>query len=684
MSGIIEFFAGLAKWALPEAALGGKEGLQMAALSKGLEAAQTVISKVAKDVKIGAEDFTLLGSISYWDNILGKMSDANQALGIAGNLGMNLKDSFKGAYASVVEMGITDEQLGKSIESFFEKTGRARILSSNQMSELAKMSKTFGAESLEIVTTYGQMGLSITSATSRMRNLIVQSDKFGVLPVKVSGILKNNIDKVNSYNFKNGVSALEKMAIYAAKTNTDMKGAFAMADKLLEGSIEGAMEMSTNLQLIGGSVGNMGDMAELMYIARNEPEKFQEMFEKAAAGMGELNEQTGEIKFNAEARQRLKAIAQATGQDFNDLIKQGQNLKKSMSIGEDLDSSLKGLSNYEELLTKVSGAAEKNKLGEWVVKLKQDGKEVETAVSALTQDQIKQISFTDESKGPEQAFENIAKSNEKLSETLQRLIDTLKVEALSTGAYEKFNVMARDAADNIKAIAAPFIDFIQVTNKTALENFEKFAKPLSEGNVSEALKGAGENLADAGSAVWGLTKDVGQMLYNIFANAAKFLAAGIEWGFRNSIGYLEDSLYSFYDNTFGTIGMFARSEESKKKQKEQSYVTFEKVLEGYDLKGVMSGTSFETWWNDVTGGKATSSTTTTSTTPNVTNTSVPEIKKEPEAIEKKLTSANEEKTKKVEVSFTNPITLDVQGNTSQLNDKNIINEEIEKALNPRK
>ena len=665
-------------WGAFVGAATGAAGLKQEAIAAAIGGIGEMIKKVADGFEINANDFTVFGSIQYWDKILDKVKDANQKLGIAGNLGMNLQNSFRNAYPLVVEMGISAEEMGKTVEAFFEKSGRAQILSSTQMAELAKMSNVFGTESLEIVESYRQLGLSITSTTSRMRNLITQSDKFGVLPAKVSGILKNNVDKVNSYNFKNGVSALEKMAMYAAKTNTDMKSAFAMADKLLEGSIEGAMEMSTNLQLIGGSVGNMGDMAELMYIARNEPEKFQEMFEKAAAGMGELNEQTGEIKFNAEARQRLKAIAQATGQDFNDLIKQGQNLKKSMSIGEDLDSSLKGLSNYEELLTKVSGAAEKNKLGEWVVKLKKDGKEVETAVSALTEDQIKQISFTDESKGPEQAFENIAKSNENLTETMQRLIETLKVEALSTAAYEQFNVAARTAADNIKVIAKPFIEMFQSINNEAMGNLMNVVNPASQGDFKGALNAAGENLADAGKAAWGLTKDVGQMLYNIFANAAKFLAAGIEWGFRKGMAYLGNAFIDLYNMTFGIA--FGEA-----KRYEPEDIKFSKILEGYDLKGVLEGTSFEAWWNDVSGKEKPKwyEATGEKTTPNVTNTSVSETKKEPEAIEKKLTSASEEKNKKVEVFFTNPITLDVKGQKSEIPNNNIIDEKIKEALKPR-
>lgn len=644
-------------------AMTGADGLKMEAIAKGLGVVEGIVSKITDKVKINAEDFTLLGSIKYWDNILGKMKDANQALGIAGNLGMNLQSSFRGAYASVVEMGITEEELGKSIQGYFDKTGRAQILSSNQMSELSKMTKIFGDESLEIVTTYGNMGLGIENSTKRMRNLITQSDKFGVLPVKVAGILKNNIDAVNKYSFKNGVKALEQMAIYAAKTNTDLKSAFGVADKILQGGIEGTMEMSTELQLLGGSFGNMGNFSEMIYLARNEPEKFAEMFNKAAADMAEFNAETGEIKYSAYSMDIFRKVAQATGYEMNDLVKGGQSLKKSMMIGDALDSSLKGLKNYDALLTKVSGAAFKNDSGDWVVKMKKDGQEIEQAVSALTEDQIKQISFTDETKGPEAAFENIAKSNERLDETLNRLIETLKVDALSTAGYEEFNRIARTAADNIKETAKPFIDIVQTLNKGALENALKVLEPAAEGNFSGAMKAAGENLADAGSFVWGITKDVGQMLYNVFANAAKFLAAGIEWGFRNGVAYLQNRFIDLYNLTFGRA--FGKADYVPTES-----ISFEKILEGYDLKGVMSGTSFEKWWADFSKSNPAPNATTqavpqTNTNAPVENKPVPEVKKETEAIEKKLTS-NPTQTVNGVIEHSGKISVDVQGQTQNI------------------
>ena len=663
---------------LLDTAIKGWEGkLQDVVANFGLSSIESVMQKIVPEFKMDVEDFTVFGSIKYWDEILGKIKDANQELGIAGNLGVNLQSSFREAYPLVVDMGISAEQMSKSVESFFSKTGRAQILSSNQMAEMAKMTKVLGEESMDIVVAYGDAGLSIQNSTKRMRNLIKESDKFGVLPTKVSGILKANIENINKYSFKNGVKALEQMAIYAAKTNTDLKSAFGVADKILEGGIEGTMEMSSELQLLGGSFGNMGNFSEMIYLARNEPEKFAEMFNKAAADMAEFNEETGEVKYSAYSMDIFRKVAQATGYQLDDLTKGGKSLKKSMMIGDVLDSSLKGLKNYDELLTKVSGAAFKNEAGDWVVKMKKDGKEIEQAVSALTEDQIKQISFTDETKGPEAAFENIVKSNERLGETMDRLIETLKTQALSTAPYEQFSQVAKTAADNIKELAAPFVNSFKELNEKAMQNVLSVVTPLSEGNFSGAMNAAGENLSEAGKKAYEVGSyalgQMGTILYNVFTNAAKYLAAGIEWGFRNSLGALQRAFIWAYDNTFGHIFGYSKSEVK------DSYVDFKDIIGKYNIKGLLDDTTLIEDFNKTLLYNTNKTTTQSNANPPVENKPVPEVKKEAE-VEKKLTSTEDNKTKKVEVEFKNGIDVNVQGDKSKLTDENKVTEMIKDAL----
>jgi len=656
-------------------AIKGWEGkLQDIVANYGLGNIEKIMQKVATDFKLGADDFTVFGSIKYWDGILGKIKDANQKLGIAGNLGTNLQGSFREAYPLVVDMGIKAEDMAKSIQSYFTDTGRAQILSSNEMAEISKMAAVFGDESLAIVTTYGKMGLGIEASTKRMRNLIVESNKFGVLPTKVSGLLKANIDAVNKYHFKNGVQALEKMAIYAAKTNTDMSAAFTMADKILEGGIEGTMEMSTDLQLLGGSFGNLGNISELIYLARNDVGKFNEILHGAAADMVDFNETTGEFDYGSEGMHRLRQVAKSTNVDLSKLVEGGKALKKSMLIGDELDSSLKGLDNYDAIITKVSGAAFMNKSGDWVVKMKKDGKEIEQAVSALTDDQIKEISFTDETKGPEAAFENIAKSNERLVETMNRLVETLKTSALSAAPYEQFSQVIRTAADNIKESAAPLIKSFSELNEKAFKNVMNVIKPLSEGNVKGALEGAGDNLADAGNMVMGGMKDVGQILYNVFANAAKFLAAGLEWGFKRGVVHFQNGFIAAYNAT-GLSDYFGKG-KTIEPDKEDSFL---KILEGNNLKGVLSGTEFEKWWTDVSKSNPASNTTTQAVPQ--TNTNAP-VENKPVSVgltapdTNSISSVNNNKNYNGELKVTGGFNVTIDGKDLSYQD----NESVQRSV----
>lgn len=652
-----------------DAALAGPEGLAQNLVAKSLGVVESLTKKIIPTFEANMGDFSIFGSIKYWDDIIGKIKESNQSLGIAGELGMNLQSSFRNAYPLVVNMGIKAEEMAKSVQSFFDKTGRAQLLSANEMAELAKMAKVFGDESIEIASAYKTLGMGVQQTTGRMRNLIKESDKFGVLPTKAAGILKQNIDAVNKYSFKNGVKALEQMSIYAARTNTDMQESLRFADKILEGGIEGAMELSTELQLLGGSFGNMGDFSELIYLARNEPEKFQEMFSKAAADMAQFNKETGEVEYSAYAMDVFRKVASATGKSVDNLVKGGKSIKKELFFKDELDASLRGLKNYDELVSKVAGAAFKNEAGDWVVKMKRDGKEIEQAVSSLTEDQIKQISFTDATTGPEAAFEKIATSNETLNETMQRLIESIKVEALSTAAYERFNVVARTAADNIKEMAAPLITQFQELNKAAMDRLFSVLDPLSNGDVSGAMNAVKDNLVDAGNKVLevggGVLGDIGQILLNVFSNGAKFLAAGIEWGMRSAMVAFQNGLIGVYNSTFGRMSMFGGEADYIKAE---DRMKFSDILKTYNLSDVLEGTYSQQLMKEIFPSSEAKAT-----------PSVSETKKEtPEMIEKNLTK-NEKVVSKVEVSFTNPMELNVDGKNLEVSGK-FKDELIEKAV----
>ena len=165
---------------------------------------------------------------------------------------------------------------------------------------------------------------------------------------------------------------------------------------------------------------------------------------------------------------------------------------------------------------------------------------------------------------------------------------------------------------------------------------------------------------------------LGQMvtiLYIVFTNAAKYLAAGIEWGFRNSLGILQEGIIWAYNNTFGLIPGMGIS----KAKPEDTRVSFQEVLKGYNIKGVLEDTTIREDFYKMLGVN-----TTQSNAP-VENKPVPEVKTETE-VEKKLTSTEDNKTKKVEVEFKNGIDVNVQGDKSKLTDENKVTEMIKDAL----
>ena len=64
------------------AAATGPEGVLQEGIATALGGIDSMLQKVAPKFVMNANDFTVFGSIKYWDEILGKVKEANQKLGI--------------------------------------------------------------------------------------------------------------------------------------------------------------------------------------------------------------------------------------------------------------------------------------------------------------------------------------------------------------------------------------------------------------------------------------------------------------------------------------------------------------------------------------------------------------------------------------------------------------------------
>jgi hypothetical protein len=94
--------------------------------------------------------------------------------------------------------------------------------------------------------------------------------------------------------------------------------------------LEPAIEMSAQLQVMGGAWADMADPFKLMYMARNDTNALTESVANAAKESMSFAKD-GSIETTAEAMHKLRIVAQQTGLEYDDLMEAG---KKAFKMGQ--------------------------------------------------------------------------------------------------------------------------------------------------------------------------------------------------------------------------------------------------------------------------------------------------------------------------------------------------------------
>lgn len=538
------------------AAMFGPQGIMMDVIAGGLKMIEPTLQKLDPQFKIGVEDFTPFGALGYWNKVYSEISTINKGLGITGNVASAMKTQFKDAFIALADVGIEQKEIATNVKTFMDDYGRAMILSTQEMVDMSQMADIFGVESLAIVSTYKDLGISIETTTARMKQLTLQSNKFGVLPSRAVKLIKENLSALDKYNFKGGTKAFEQMAIQAARLNSDMKGSFSMMDKILDGGIESAVEMAQEMQLMGGPIAQMGDVFGLIQKSLSgDIEGFEKDMAKAAAQMATISKD-GEVMFDPAAMLQFRKLATETGASIEEITKKGRAMAKEMDISKQMDLSLKTTpEKFDAMLSKVAGAVKgKNAFGDWVVTI--DG--IEKKVQDLTEEDINaKLSISPE--GDEKdTFKELIRSNMDLGDILNTLVAEIKKTALggAGNAYQDLlpviKQIADTGADTIKEYVQSFSDMSEI----AYEKFGKVLTPLSEGDFMGAAGAAFTNVTDTLSTFWNMIKgavmEIGQIIANALWNVGTYLIGAINYGFASlSLTIKKAIADAFFQNTSG-------------------------------------------------------------------------------------------------------------------------------------
>lgn len=239
-----------------------------------------------------------------------------------------------------VKFNMSTEELLKAQQDYLKGIGRNVSVddsSRESMAAIARISADAGVDGLGMAAQLENFGISMEKTGDHMGKMFAQASKEGLSFQKYSDNVAKNIKIAQNYSFKDGVKGLESMAKKATAIKMDMQQIANFADKV--STVEGAIETSAKLQVLGGPFAALANPMEMLNEGLNDMEGLGDRVSKMLGSFGHLDKKTGEVTVSSFDKRRLRAYAEATGQDYNSVMEQVHTQAKRGEIEKQIGSS---------------------------------------------------------------------------------------------------------------------------------------------------------------------------------------------------------------------------------------------------------------------------------------------------------------------------------------------------------
>ena len=402
-----------------------------------------------------------------------------QVLGQGSIYAKSMREQFAKATMDVLQFGGNLDDVANTFIAINKVMGKNTMLSGKELSNMVALQKSAGitAEDMaSLVEAFDTMGVGVEGAVSSVDDL---ADKARGLGLNVGTFLSTtakNLKLVNSYGFKDGVEGLTRMVARAQALRIDMTSVKGLAADLL--NPEKAIELAAEFQNLGGAFAGLGDAYQLMNLGQNDMEGLQNAIIDATKASVQFNSQTKSFEISALEMRRLRAVAEATGLDYEKIADTAKLAAKETRAFEDIkfldvDSDKKQL---------IANLAKLNKDGKLEIQLPNMDKAVE-----LTELNAKQVEDAYGQLKKQQAEGELTALDvaKQQRSTLESILDTLKTPAgkLAAGIaggqnYEKATQNARNLAQQVQE---------GLETLMTEENYESISNLLTQ-KISNALQ----------------------------------------------------------------------------------------------------------------------------------------------------------------------------------------------------
>jgi hypothetical protein len=381
------------------------------------------------------------------------------SMGLVGERSKAFSDNVRAAAKETSMIGVGMQDLAKMQGDYSEALGRNVMLGESGLKAMGALAAAsgLGAEgTAKMAADMEQQGYSAERTKEFVEQTMNDSSKMGLNASKVVKNIQQNIKMLNKYNFKGGVKGLAKMAETTSKLGVDMNFATGMADKLFD--IEGAVEMSSQLQVLGGGWAKLADPFHLMYMARNDMAGLVEEIGQAAESQTKWNAELGDFEISSMEMHRLRKVAEQTGIAYEELATAGKNAAKFTKIKSQVGFAMD--KDAKEFLTNTATLDEK---GRAKIEVVVDGKRTTKFLSELKASDVTRMM------GEKKTLEERAKESQTFDESLTNFINGLKVSLLPL-------------IDEMNAKLIPKLGELAEWLKTSgwIDKIETFAKKIGE------------------------------------------------------------------------------------------------------------------------------------------------------------------------------------------------------------
>jgi len=249
------------------------------------------------------------------------LTEMNTKAGMTGELSREFRQEIMEASPAVIRLGISFEEMKKSVSTVLADSGKLKLLGRDTIEEMALVSQF--TESMEDLAQMGrgfeEIGLGVMDMAREIEAAGHNSLELGLNARTITEGIDENLRLLNQFGFKNGVEGLTRMVQKSVEFRMNMTDITTMAEKVW--SPEGALEFVSNMQVIGGAMGDLNDPIKLMYMATNDIEGLQDAIIGASKSLVTYNNEQGRFEVTGANLRRAKAMADELGMSMGDLTK---------------------------------------------------------------------------------------------------------------------------------------------------------------------------------------------------------------------------------------------------------------------------------------------------------------------------------------------------------------------------